>query len=175
MNIINYEHNKLNDKIMKIKFINSILNELGFENIYDNKYIKDATFDDKIKKILETNEFLQNLKNLKVLFNLAKLKKKEDLITRKAFLEFINSILINYSIKLLSIRKKVKQIMHHCYYIEKINNINEIIDYKIQNSNYKLIDANKIFQYNKIISYNDLEQKMTPININYSDIFIDLI
>ena len=88
----------------------------------------------------------------KVLFNLQKSKKIE-IISTKAFLGFINSLLSNYCLKINihRITKKVKKstIKINSYYLEHLNNIEEIIQYK-KDKNYYLIDQKNIFNWNKL-------------------------
>ena len=82
---IDTELNHKNIKLIKLNFVKSIINGIGFEHIFDQKYIHTNIFEEKIYTIIETNSFFQNFKDLKVLFNLSKTKKRDDLKIQNLF------------------------------------------------------------------------------------------
>lgn len=57
---IDTELNHKNIKLIKINFIKSIINGLGFNHIFGQKYIHADIFEEKIDTIIETNSFFQN-------------------------------------------------------------------------------------------------------------------
>ncbi len=169
------EANKLNEKLSKLDFINSIINGLGLKHIFDQKYLDPDVFEESVKYIIDTNKYFQNFKDLKVLFNLSKIKKKDDLKDTKSFIRFINPILENYNISIRHFQKKLNNENKRCYFISRINNIDEIINYKIVHKKFRLIDSNQIFNFTNKLIYDDIRGKLCNKIFNYELLYNDLI
>ena len=138
------EDNQTKEKILKLKLINSFIKDIGFDHIYDTKEIKQQDLQDRIENIVKTNEIFTKSKKTKILFKLR--KNTSTIENTKQLIGIFNSILIDYNVKLSSKRKgvikgtSIKQIY---YYIERINNIDEILNYRIRKG-YNLKDNNNI-------------------------------
>lgn len=156
-------------------FINSIINGLGLKHIFDQKYLDPDVFEESVKYIIDTNKYFQNFKDLKVLFNLSKIKKKDDLKETKSFIRFINPILENYNISIKLFQKKINNENKQCYFISRINNIDEIINYKIVHKKFRLIDSNNIFNFTNELKYDDIRGKLSNKMFNYELLYNDLI
>ena len=94
-------------------------------------------------------------------------KNKTDLISTKAILGYINSLLSNYLRKIATTQKTEKKIKVNYYNIVHMNNIQEIIKYKKDRS-FKIIDTNNIFRYNEtLFNYQHLikTRELEQINI----------
>jgi hypothetical protein len=175
-NINKIDDNQTKENIKKIEMINELINNIGFDNIYDTKYIEKQTIEEKRNEIMEKTSIFKDEMIKKVLFNES--KHIHEITTNKAFLGYINSLLSEYCLKINSSLfrlKKLKQnemenmtkeqIKHYeekqkkqlrIYKLERLYNIDEIIDYKIKNK-YKLIDEKNIRKnYEKTTIFKDL-------------------
>ena len=135
----------------KVELLNNLISELGFINMFDNKKIDSTKFNENISLILKNNILMTDQLGTKVLFNLEKSKKIE-IKTTKAFLGFVNSLLYNYCLKISIHQKNIKVkklvIKNNSYYLEHLNNIEEIIEYK-KIKKYHIIDNKNIFKWDK--------------------------
>ena len=123
-----------------VKIINKLINELGFENVYDTgKAIPQNVFDENIKKVVASNELFTDAKTSKILFKLS--KSAIDLKSQKAILGYINSILSEYSIKIMGeyINGKKKIADNYVLKLVQLNNIGEIA-YNTYNKMEKVCD-----------------------------------
>ena len=156
--------------------INELINNIGFDNIYDTKYIEKNTIEQKRNEIMENTSIFKDEMIKKVLFNESKDINK--ITTNKAFLGYVNTLLNEYCLKITSsnmrlnnlsndmkIKMTEKEIEEYnekkkklliIYKLEHLHNIDEIIDYKIKNK-YKLIDEKNIRKnYEKTEIFKDL-------------------
>ncbi len=145
-NIQNYDdqENKQTKKdIEKCKILNILLNDLGFEHIFDSKIIFKENFEKAMNKILNGNPVFTNFKNTRILFSLDKKKKKYDFNSIKSFLGFLNTLFCKYhiSISYKQIRKEGKKIAS--YYLKILDGINELLEYKMIKG-FSLHDPSKI-------------------------------
>jgi hypothetical protein len=132
--------NQTKEKILKITLIKDVLNNIGFNNVYSNEIVEINL--ENVKKSLLFN------KENNILFSD---NKKPILIeNNKQLLGYINKILINYSIKIKShlIKKKEKRDTYG-YKLIRLNDIDEIINYKLRKG-YKLVDNDNIRHNYKI-------------------------
>ena len=138
----------------KIDIVHSIIYDFGFKNVFDTKIITPDEFNERAEIIKNNNQLFKN-NNLKVLFNKLKITNKFE--TNKAFLGIINSVLENYSIKIQYIQKKIKGKLCQFYKLEILDNIDEIIQYKV-NKGFKLVDTNNIFKFDteKVLRFDEL-------------------
>lgn len=138
----NYETEK-----RKTLLINSFISGLGFSNIFDERKLDENEYNINIKNLLDDNDIFNNSNDVKSLFNMSKVK--TDLRTNKAVLGYINSILSNYFIKISSVRNRNnKGELTNYYFIEHLNNIQEITKYRNDKNDNLNLGLN-IFKYNE--------------------------
>jgi hypothetical protein len=167
-NIKYSKDNQTKEQHKKIETIKKLLSDLTFENVFDEKKIIKPDFDKLVDKITKENPLFTD-KKLKVLFNM---HKEEALKNNKQFLGYTNAILENYCIKLTYERVRVKGQKDKigAYKLEQLNNINEILEYKIRKG-YHLWDEKKIRKTSTTDIYKDLvDWTIKPKNTNH---FID--
>jgi len=136
-NLINYN---------KLVLVKNLIHDLGFENIFSKKYYNEEDFKNIVNYVINNNELFKN-KSKKLLFN--KLKKTNYFESNKAFLGFINSILESYSIKIEYFRKQDNGTRTNFYRLQILDNIDELIWYKINFKKQKIYDSNNIFSFTK--------------------------
>jgi hypothetical protein len=141
-NIKESEDNQTKEYKDKAELINKLINDMGFDNMFDNKQILKDDFVPKMENILKTNPLFTNQLNTQIRFNLNKTKKIESV---KGFLGFVNSLFDSYNIALSYDRKRVKgeKEKKACYHLEILNDINELLEYKIRRG-FKLHDEKNI-------------------------------
>ena len=157
IDILNYKQDRDDMKFInkqKIDIVHSIIYDFGFKNVFDTKIITPDEFNERAEIIKNNNQLFKN-NNLKVLFNKLKITNKFE--TNKAFLGIINSVLENYSIKIQYIQKKIKGKLCPFYKLEILDNVDEIIQYKV-NKGFKLVDTNNIFKFDteKVLRFDEL-------------------
>lgn len=172
-NIPESTDNQSKENKKKIEIILNLLNNIGFENIYTKKIIIKYELENNLKNIIKNSLIFKDEITRKILFNESK-HKMEEIKDIRQFLNYVNSLLFNYCIKINSFRYRVKklkkkdkiglteeQIKEHkngltmAYEIERLMNIYEIVDYKIRKG-FILEDTNKIRNYEKTEKYKDL-------------------
>jgi hypothetical protein len=126
---------------------------MGFENMFDNKQILKNDFVPKMENILKNNTLFTNQLNTQIRFNLNKTNKIESV---KSFLGFVNSLLDSYNIKVSYGRKTVKgeKDKKACYNLEILNDINELLEYKIRRG-FKLHDEKNIRPKSRTETYKE--------------------
>jgi hypothetical protein len=127
-NIKNSNDNQYKEKVDKSNLINQLIRDLGFKNIFDTKTITREQLKTNIEYITKNNVLFTNQLNTKVRFNLSKTKK---INSTNGFLGFVNSLLSSYHIKLSSKKVTVNYINSYIYKIEITDDINELLQYKI--------------------------------------------
>jgi hypothetical protein len=154
INIIDIDNFKKSDDAQniiyfeKLEFVHYLLEELGFKNIFDSKnLINGEVLINKFKNIYNTHAIYINKKKFKINFNIPFIKLDEN-TTTKQVLGHLNSILANYSIKISYKQKKENNKLIPVYYLEILNDVDELLKYKILKK-YKLVDNNNIFTCNK--------------------------
>ena len=155
---IQYDDAKFYNK-QKLDIVLSVINQLGYNNIFDNKLLSDKELNERFEYIKINNELFKN-DNIKFLFNMLLIKRNK-LDSNKAVLGLINSVLEPYSVKIQSVQKKVNGKHQYFYKLELLDNIDEIIYYKI-NRGFKLVDDQNIFKY-------DVSQREPKYNHLISD------
>ena len=160
---INIDMNNFKDEYKKVLLLTSCINELGYDNIFNNLEIHQDTFNENIKNVLENSSLFNNSNEIKQPFSMS--KNKTDLLSTKAILGYLNSLLSNYLIKISTIQKTENNKKVNYYKIIHMNDIQEIIKYK-KDRGFKIIDTNNIFRYNEtlfnyqhLIKTQDQEQK----------------
>jgi hypothetical protein len=156
-NIKEHDDNQTLETIDKSKIVNKLIKEIGFKNIFDQKKrIDKETFLTTAKQIIETNDMFKNIKNTQIRFNISKEKKCN---TNKAFLGFVNTILDKYFLKIQYFKSNNKVF----YKLEQLNNINELLGYKILKG-YELHDSKVIRtestteQYKSLVDFEEIER-----------------
>jgi hypothetical protein len=175
-NVNKIDDNQTKEHMKKIELINELLNNIGFDNIYDTKYIEKNTIEEKRNEIMKNTSIFKDETMRKVLFNESKYN--NDISTNKAFLGYINSLLSEYCLKINSSLFRLKKLSSdekknmtekeikeyeikqkqrlRIHKLERLYNIDEIIDYKIRKK-YKLIDLKNIRKnYEKTEIFKDL-------------------
>ena len=152
IDIKNYKLNNDAATIMhydKSKLIIELIKDIGFNNIFNSKqYIKNDELITNFKMIFNKSELYSNQKASKLNYNIPSFK-FDDSTTSKQLLGHINTILRDYSIKIILYRETSNKIRMNYYKIEILNNVDEMIKSKIDNHNYNLIDTNNIFKCDK--------------------------
>jgi len=159
----------------RAQLINGLINDMGFANIFDNKHIFKTEFEPAMENILKNNILFTNQLNTQVRFNLNKIKKIESV---KGFLGFVNSLLESYNVKVSYDRKRVKGEKEKvaCYNLEILNDINELLEYKIRKG-FKLVDDKNIRpkstteKYKNMIDFEKLKEieERRAENIKYRE------
>ena len=153
------------EKFDKIKIVKSIIANMGFCHVFDKDTIHQDKFKIKIDAIrTEHPEYFS--KETRALFNMAKFK--TDTTTDKAILGHINSLLRNFSIQIKATRQREygKTNLISFYGLEHLNNVDEILYYKMQKGR-PVVDINNIIKIDtKKFIYNDLINKHDDKDIN---------
>lgn len=129
------------EQIKKAQLLKSVINQLGFKNIYDTKEIKKDEFEISLNSIIKNNELFTNIKQTKTLFELEKNKKVEN---TKQFLGLFNVLVYNYHLKISSKQKTINKEKVLFYKLDILNNVDEIVSYKIKRG-FKIVDGDKVF------------------------------
>ena len=174
-NIKERTDNQSKESKKKIELILNLLNNIGFENIYTKKIIIKYELENNLKNIIENSFIFKDEITRKILFNESK-HKMEEITNNKQFLGYVNSLLFNYCLKISSFDYRIKKLkkkdkigltekeikahndksgLSMAYKLERLMNIDEIIDYKIRKG-FILEDTNKIRKYDKTEIYKDL-------------------
>jgi|SaaInlStandDraft_4_1057021.scaffolds.fasta_scaffold02228_6 hypothetical protein len=101
---LNYDKAK---KIKKKKIVKSLINDIGFDDIYDKKTIYRDDFIAKIDNIKNNNELFKNPKKNQTLFGFYK-GKLNNIDTPKQFLGLVNGIFKNYGFCLKKYQKRIQ-------------------------------------------------------------------
>ena len=187
--------NQYKENKKKIEIILNLLNNIVFENIYSKKIIIKYELEKNLKNIIDTSIIFKDEKIRKILFNESKYK-MEEIKDIRQFLSYVNSLLLNYCIKIKSFPHRIKKLtktdkitlseeqintynktigVTTAYEIERLMNIDEIVDYKIRKG-FILEYGDKIRKYKKTEIYKNLidwtiqlknENKKTIMKIMY--------
>ena len=141
------------EKFDKIKIIKSIIENMGYNNIFDKRTINIEQYIINIEAI-KTGHPEYFSKETRALFNMAKFK--TDTSTPKAIMGHINCLLKYASLKITSKRERDGFIFKNYYVLERLNNIEEIIYYKMQNGEDIQDKDNYIKCNKKAFIYNEL-------------------
>ena len=121
----------------KVILIKDILNNLGFIDIIDNnKFITADELETKFNEIYKNNKIYNCKKSSKLFFNSSYFK-LDDKTTIKSILGHLNTLLNDYSIKITQKRLRIKSIRENVYYIEILNEVDDILK-RTTNKNKKI-------------------------------------
>ena len=137
----------------KTKIIKELIIDIGYNNIFNSKYITNDELLTNFKMIFNNSELYSNQKAAKLNYNIPYFK-FDSSISSKQILGHINTVLRDYSVKISKYQQTIKNIKHNFYQLEIINDVDEMIKSKIDNHDYNLIDSNNIFKCDK----NNLEK-----------------
>lgn len=140
-NIKNSDDNKTIEMKDKAILINKLINDIGYNHIFDDKFILQSDFESKMKNIVNTNILFTDVKNTKIRFNLSHFN--QNIKTVKQYLGQVNSLLISYHIKISYDRKRINGEREAGYVLETIDYINELVEYK-KMKGFEIIDDNNI-------------------------------
>jgi len=167
------------EKLNRVSFVRKLINDLGFNNMFDNTtYINKETLELKMTAILSG----MNIKNTNILFDLS--DKNKTIENTKQFLGYINTILNKYYLHLKNSQKGIKgtRNLESIYKLIIINEVNELIEYKIQKG-FILYDTNNLRKPNTFSTYislidtNNIIKNQTNYDDNNfeqdDDLFID--
>ena len=118
--------------------------------------------------IFNNSELYSNQKASKLNYNIPYFK-FDDNTNSKQLLGHINTILTDYSIKIILYRETSNKIRMNYYKLEILNDVDEMIKSRIDNHNYNLIDSNNIFMCDK----NNLENLIIKYEKNKILKFLD--
>ena len=112
-------------KLQQLHKVKELINDLGFKNIYDDNTIIFNDFDINLKLIASKGFYS---KDNQFLFNQS--KKAIDIESKKAVMGFINTILLNYNLKISSnfIAGKRREPTNVLYKLEQQKNITHVIN-----------------------------------------------
>ena len=138
--IMNYSKTKL--------FIN-LIKDLGYNNIFNTKkYITGEELITNFKNIFSNSELYLNQKAAKINYDIPYFKYDDKTTSIKQLLGHLNTILRDYSLKISKHQQTIMNEKHYCYKIEILNDVDELLKYKIEKG-YKLIDSTNIFKCEK--------------------------
>jgi hypothetical protein len=133
-----------------------IIKDLGFKNIFDNQTkLKRQEFLEKIETVTKNNIIFTNPLNTKVRFNLSK---KAKISSSNGFLGFVNGLFEDYNIKITQKRITVNYKNDTVYSLSIINDINELLEYKIK-LGFNLYDEQSMRKPSTSNTYNNLIDK----------------
>ena len=132
----------------KNKLVRNMLNILGFDELFETKYINREKFVENYNKVLKDSEFFKNKTFGLSLFGMSK---KLNIVSCKGFLGFINRILKNYFLS-IGIKKECQgngknKITIYSYFLSVYHDANEFINFKI-NKGLNLHNKRKIIMTN---------------------------
>lgn len=167
-NITKSSSNHYVEEVKRVEIIQKLINDLGFKNMYDRKTILNK---DEFLSRIENLESFNDDKGLRILFNCRSIQKNFDSI--KSFLGCVNSMLLPYSLKVQSNRKKEDNKETYNYSLDKIKEriyIDELLQYKI-NKGYKINTDIRV--YTPTEYYKDLVKEVKEIDNDEKVIFIE--
>ena len=130
-NVKETNDNHKKEIIDKAKLINQLVKDLGFKNIFDNQTkLNRKEFLEKVETVTKNNIIFTNPLNTKVRFNLS--KQHKTITSSNKFLGFINGLFHDYNIKITQNRVTVNYKNDTIYKLTIINDINELLEYKIK-------------------------------------------
>ena len=139
----------------KTKLIKELIKDIGYNNIFNSKqYITNEELLTNFKIIFNNSELYSNKKAAKLNYNIPYFKFDSSSTTSKQLLGHLNTVLRDYSIKIILYRETSNKIRMNYYKLEILNDVDEMIKSKIDNHDYNLIDSNNIFKCDK----NNLEK-----------------
>ena len=140
-NLNNYDDYNTEIQHKQLKVVKNVIETLGFSHCYDDNKIDYTTFSKNMENLIKNNVLFTDFQNTRELFGLDKANMFDFSIASSSF-KYINSILNQFSIKItrqfLKNKKKITQ--NNVYYMEQLNNIDNII-YNIKDT---LKDKNNI-------------------------------
>lgn len=137
IDIANYpvyaDDNRNIEGLMKLNYVQKLINDLGFKHVFDDAIIAKEEFDNNIMKCIETNPYFTDPKITSILFNSIKINKTKTDGNNKKVLGYMNSVFEGYGIKLSKVQKRVKGIKNlaNFYKLEIVNDLPEFIQYRI--------------------------------------------
>jgi hypothetical protein len=167
-NVKESNDNHKKEIIDKAKLINQLIRDLGFKNIFDNQTkLNRKEFLERVEAVTNNNIIFTNPLNTKVRFNLSK---SFQINSSNKFLGFVNSILKDYNIKITQKRVTVNYKNDTVYNLTIINDINELLEYKIK-LGFNLYDEQSMRTKSKSNTYANLidEKKMEKVQKKLKD------
>lgn len=154
-NIKDFNDNQTRELKDKTKIIKSVIQQLGFNNIFDKNAVLEEQFIKNIQQLKQTNTIFTNPLNTKIRFGFDKEYNYSTMETMKEFLSFINTKIFNdYHIKVSYTRIQKDNVRYNAYKIETINGINELVEYRMMRGlnlfdtdNIRIIPNEKKYQY----------------------------
>jgi hypothetical protein len=141
----------------KLQFVDELLNNIGFDNIFDNKFtISGTELNNNFTHFYKNNEIYNKYKKkqAKINYNIPFIN-LDDNTTIKQILGHINIILNDYSIKISYKQKRNYDKFINTYYIEILNDVDEILKYKLMKG-YKMNDSKNIITFTDKKKYHHL-------------------
>jgi hypothetical protein len=139
---------KHSENLMKLNYVRTIINKLGYQSAFDKSLIRHEKFETSMNNVIEylTNEYSTNKR-----FNMIMNKTKHNIRNMrgkslKAMLGYINSFFSIYGLKISTVQKQegsyVKKTNY--YKLQCLYNVDELLEYRI-NKGYKFEDNDNIF------------------------------
>ena len=132
-------------KIECIHIMKKLVNDLGFDNIFDKKTIKNEQFEEALEDIVDNNIIFTDFKSIKALFHLSKEPKINRTKDNKSTLGYINSLLHNFCLKISKSYNGMRIPKNQLYSLTITHNVQEIVE-NLRNKNRKIFDSENIFQ-----------------------------
>jgi hypothetical protein len=168
MNNISKEDFAFEERIEQVKIMKQLLLDLGFTNIFEDKYLTRAELLQKFDYLVKNNRIYTDTKRVNQIFGLKKFA--SETTSCKAILGYLNSSFFNrygLALKNFSLTKSKKS-EDAIYKIIQLNNIAELIGYKMDRG-LALYDRNKIFQRPTVLMYSHLITKKDDDDENDDD------
>ena len=170
-----YNIDEKDKKLAQIKIVESIFNDFTFDNIFDDKKLNAETFNNIKNYMIDNNIIFKDFNMVKSVFNMAKEPPGNRTKDNRAFLNYLNLLLKNYSVRISAKLQpgKRNEAKNMLYSIEILNDMTEIIQ-NLKEKGHDIKDTKNIFKplkdddkiYKHLYIKNEVGQK-TEINRDY--------
>jgi hypothetical protein len=156
-NIPHHTDNQTVEMRDRARLITGLINDLGFSHIFDTHIIEGEQFDENVQNIISNNPIFTQMESTKIRFGLE--KKQSKMETNKQILGFINTLLSRFHVSIVYKRIKKKGELIRAYEIKILNDINELLEYRIQkglilHDNYNIRPKPETTTYKHLINKN---------------------
>jgi len=169
-NIKDHDDNQTLEAINKAEMVTKLINDMGFNNIFDTTAYDRETFLKMAENVIKNNQMFVNMNNTRIRFNL---NKDAHYNNNKAFLGLVNTIFKRYGLKIESFKKTINKVCNIPYYrLQQLNCINELVEYKLLRG-HKIYDSNNIRpksktdQYKSLVNFEQLQMKIKHEDKSY--------
>jgi hypothetical protein len=167
MNNISKEDFKFEEKVEQVKVMKQLINDLGFDHIFDEKHLTRNELLERFKYLRSNNRIFTDVKKVNQTFGLSKFTCED---TPKAIQAYLNSCFFKrYGIMLKQYSlSKSKKTDNSIYKLVCIANITELVAYKMDRG-LKLHDRDIIFKRPENLVYSHLIIRKDNVETNDED------